>query len=424
MRPSGGRATSSRLRWPATVRTVRFRLTLWYSSVLLVFGLAFVLALNIAARMDPPRVFVVQGVELRETEFEARRQPGGALSPLPPSSALTPALIVQQAEDQIYEENLDRLRRWSLIAVAGLVFASATGGYIVSGVLLRPVRDITRAASEIGATNLSRRINHQGVEDEMKELADTFDSMIGRLEQAFLSQQRFVQDASHELRTPLAAIRTNIEVAEMEPDASIDDYHEIVGLVKGQTDRLARLADDLQMLTGEGGQPELETFELEPMAKEVFRQLAALAARNRVQVTVDIPPGCTVTASPDWLFRCITNLVDNAVKYSEEGSSVLVSTETDKRLISIIVTDNGPGIPADALPHVFDRFYRVDKGRSRREGGSGLGLAIVKELAEKMGGSTGASSTLGEGATFSITLPRHSSGEVRQADDKPNFATR
>jgi signal transduction histidine kinase len=388
---------------PSFSRTVRFRLTVWYSSLLLVFGVAFVVSLNLAVRLDHKPPVYLKGVGA-ETQYQAIRGPGGAINGFEP--VITPKYIVEQAEDQFYAENLSRLRTWSLVAVVGLAVASGVGGYVVSGALLRPVRDMTKVASEISASNLTQRINHQGPDDELKALADTFDSMIGRLATSFDRQRQFVQDASHELRTPLAAIRTNIEVAEMDPDIGPAEYRELLETVKTQTARLTRLSEDLLLLgTDDRDQPDLEPVDINEVATEVVRQLTPVAARKSIELTFQPATDIEAHASADLLYRCMFNLVDNAIKYSGENATVTLRTAADSRVARVDVIDNGPGIPLDAAGHVFDRFYRVDRGRSRRDGGTGLGLAIVKQLVTQMGGSVALASTEGAGSTFTLRLP-------------------
>ena len=393
------------MRLTPVLRTVRFKLTLWYSSLLLVFGLAFVIALNIAVRLDePPHQFVVEGIPVDQLELRAAvARPGGAMDCTAP--VMTSRVLLQEAEDQIASQNLDRLRTWSILAVVGLAVTSGIGGYVLSGMMLRPVRDITEVASEISATNLSRRIHYQGPEDELKQLADTFDSMIGRIQAGFESQRRFVQDASHELRTPLAAIRTNIDVLEMDDEATPEEYRGLLETVKHQTERLTRLSEDLLLLTTSDGEPpDLEPVDVGSIARTVADELAPLAARRSIRVRVDNVSTSEALASPDLLYRCLMNLVDNAVKYSGEGGAVSVRVANGGGGVTVDVKDSGPGIPAEALPHVFDRFYRVDKARDRRRGGSGLGLAIVKELTQAMGGTVSVESMPGRGATFTLSL--------------------
>ncbi len=393
------------MRLPAFAQTIRFRLAVWYSSLLLVFGVAFVVALNIAVRLDRPQVVLFDTLHVPDIEWQpVQAAPESSVSGFVP--IVSPGVIVQEAEAQIRSQNLDRLQTWSLGAVVALALASGVGGYIISGVMLRPIRDITEVASEISATNLTRRIGYQGPEDELKRLADTFDSMIARLEDAFERQRRFVQDASHELRTPLAAIRASIEVAEMEAELSPDEYRELLETVKTQTERLTRLSEDLLLLTAhEGTDLEREPVALRRLAEVVLREMEPLARRRGVVLEADVPPGLSALAHPDHLHRSVMNLVDNAIKYGAEGGRVIIGARREGSEAVLWVQDFGPGIPEEAQPRVFDRFFRIDRGRSRREGGSGLGLAIVAELVRAMGGEVRLRSQPGRGATFEIRLP-------------------
>lgn len=388
---------------------MRFRLTLWYSALLLLLGLAFVVSLNVAARLDKPdeqRVLAEMDKD-GDTGWRAVEGAAPADGEAGEASPSAPVLLAAEMGSEFHSENLDRLRTWSIVAVIGLTIASGAGGYALSGFLLRPVRDITQVASEIGAGNLSRRINHHGPDDELKGLADAFDSMIARIEGGFETQRRFVQDASHELRTPLAAIRMNIEVAELERGADGGEAP-LLETVKAQTDRLTRLSDDLLLLTS----PEAAAAPLDPPERVDLRALAAAAAAElgplagragvRLRVAGGPPHEALAAAAP--LYRCALNLIDNAVKHSGAGAEVDIEAGADGDDAWLRVRDTGPGIPEADLPHVFERFYRVD--RSRAGGGAGLGLAIVRALMDSMGGSVTAASEAGAGATFTLRLPR------------------
>ena len=391
---------------------MRFRLTLWYSALLLLLGLAFVVSLNVAARLDKPDEQRVLAEMDMDEDTGWRAVDGASAADGGEASPAAPARLAEEMGSEFHSENLDRLRLWSIVAVIGLALASGMGGYALSGFLLRPVRDITQVASEIGAGNLSRRINHRGPDDELKGLADTFDSMIGRIESGFDTQRRFVQDASHELRTPLTAIRTNIELAELElgADGGEERLPGLLETVRAQTDRLARLVADLLLLTS----PEATVASPDPpervdargLAAAAAAELAPLAARAGVRIQVAEGAPHEALASADLLYRCALNLIDNAVKHSGEGASVTIDAGEDGAEVWLRVRDTGPGIPAEHLPHVFDRFYRVDRSRARGRGGAGLGLAIVRALTESMGGSVEAESTAGEGAAFTLRLPR------------------
>ncbi len=390
---------------PPVVRTVRFRLTVWYSTLLLILGLAFILFLNIAARLDEPDdSAIMQEMGLDEAEWQAAgidtegEEAGGM-------DEMTPAQLVEEAGDEFHAENLDRLRTWSIVAGFGLAFISGFGGFALSGIILRPMRDITEVASEISATNLSQRINHEGPDDELKQLADTFDSMIERIERGFEAQRRFVQDASHELRTPLAAIRTNIEVAEMASESENDEQRALLETVKGQTERLTRLSEDLLLLTAPQASLPLGTVNPGELVGMALEELEPLAERANMRLTADARGACDAMASTDMLYRCVLNLVDNAVKHSGEDATVAIDAGCGGEQVWIRVRDDGPGIPQEDLEHVFERFYRVDRSRVRGRGGSGLGLAIVRELMDSMGGSVEVESTPGHGSTFTLRLP-------------------
>ncbi len=392
---------------------MRFRLTLWYSALLLLLGLAFVVSLNVAARLDKPDEQRVLAEMDKDGGTGWRGVDGASAAGEGEASPAASARLAEEMGAEFQSENLDRLRLWSIVAVIGLAFASGMGGYALSGFLLRPVRDITQVASEIGAGNLSRRINHQGPDDELRGLADTFDSMIARIESGFETQRRFVQDASHELRTPLAAIRMNIEVAELErgADGGEERLPELLETVKAQTDRLTRLSDDLLLLTS----PEAtvapldlpERVDVRGLAAAAAAELGPLARRADVRLWVAEGDPREAVASTDLLYRCALNLIDNAIKHSGEGASVTITASEDDEDVWLRVRDTGPGIPAEDLAHVFERFYRVDRSRARGgRGGAGLGLPIVRALVESMGGSVEAESAEGGGALFTLRLPR------------------
>jgi two-component system sensor histidine kinase VicK len=192
----------------------------------------------------------------------------------------------------------------------------------------------------------------------------------------------------------------------MDGDATVDDYRTLLDTVKVQTARLARLSDDLMLLTtgGDGEGVELEPVDVTGLSAEIIEQLRPVADQREVTLRLDSPLHVWSNAKGDLLYRCIFNLVDNAIKYSGAGSNVVVRCTSSGARSLVEVRDDGPGIPLADRLHIFDRFYRVDRGRSRREGGSGLGLAIVRELCEAMGGDVRVESNDGEGSVFTISM--------------------
>jgi signal transduction histidine kinase len=370
---------------PVFAKTIRFRLTIWYVGLLLLFIIIFIIGLNVTMSNT------VSAIQKAEDPVAGR--------------PMTRVEIVQL----VRSENLELLRNYSLIGIASLLILAAGGSYLLSGRMLRPVDQVSSLAARISSTNLKERINRQGPADEVKRLADTFDDMLERLESAFESQKQFIQDASHELRTPIAIAQANIEVAEMEGKATARDYRRLMEVLKMSLERLNRLSDNLLLLSnGEQAQMKQIVVDMSPLLEEVVAEAGARAAAADVNLELEPTPDDIRTLGDAFrLKQAVINLVDNAIKYNRPGGDVKVTADADESQVVIQVQDSGIGIPHGDRQRIFDRFYRVDKSRSRAQGGSGLGLAIVKKIVEDHGGSITVDSTTDEGSTFRIELPRH-----------------
>lgn len=363
------------MRAPAFFKTIRFRLTLWYSGILVILLLALLFAINLAmAGREPPARGSFPGNDPRLEERE---------------------------------RGLSDLRTYSYIAVGGILVLGTVAGYVISGIMLAPVDRVSSLAARISHANLKERINHQGPQDEMKRLADTFDDMLERLDGAFESQKQFIQDASHELGTPIATAQTNIEVLEMEQEPTVEDYRRTTEVVKRSLDRLSVLSRGLVLLSqGSQSPTRWSEVDLTALVSEVVAESRALAASAEVTLeTAAGAPGLRVKGDGVGIKQVVSNLVDNAIKYNRRGGKVEVSTGAEGVEALLEVKDTGVGIAPADQQHVFDRFYRVDKSRSRARGGSGLGLAIVKKIVEEHGGSVSVKSTPDVGSTFRVTLP-------------------
>ncbi|MCX5998509.1 MAG: HAMP domain-containing sensor histidine kinase [Chloroflexi bacterium] len=377
------------MRLPAFTKTIRFKLTLLYSVLLLLFGALFLVGLNVAMHQSLSVAKVPEG----------------------PRTSLEIVKMVSNS-------NLELLRNYSIIGLAGFLLLGAVGGYFFSRRMLQPVHRITSLAASIQSTNLKERISHQGPDDELKRLADTFDDMLDRLENAFRQQKQFIQDASHELRTPLAVAMTNIEVIEMDEGATKRDYERLIGLLKPTLDRMSKLSDDLLLLS-EGGQNQTQwsVVDMSSVVGDVAKEANAEAtAAGLILLAEPTPEGALVLGDSLLLRQAVANLVDNAIKYSRPGGEVKVSARTEDSKVVVRVKDNGIGISETDRQHIFDRFYRVDKSRSRAHGGSGLGLAIVKRIVEDHQSSVFVESVLGEGSTFEIVLPQYKTAEPDNND--------
>jgi heavy metal sensor kinase len=330
-------------------------------------------------------------------------------APIRREGAIVGVLQVGETEDDLRES----LRILLVIIAVGypltLALASA-GGIFLAGRALRPVAELTNVARQITAEDLSRRLDLDLPDDEIGRLARTFNDMITRLDEAFRRQRQFTADASHELRTPLTAIKGQTEVA-LQRERRPEEYREVLQAVNTEVDRLIRLAGSLLTLArADSRQVPIarEQIDLGQLVGDAAEQLRPTAdAKNiRMDVSSDSLP---FTGDEDLLLQLVLNLVDNAIKYTDDGGRVTVACARDGRSALIAVSDTGPGIPAEHLPRIFDRFYRADTSRSQAGGGAGLGLSIARWIAEEHGGTLTAESEPSRGSTFTARLPLASS---------------
>jgi signal transduction histidine kinase len=284
---------------------------------------------------------------------------------------------------------------------------SAGVAYLLARKALAPVDALRRSADAITANRLSDRLPVPNPDDELGRLATTVNAMIGRLERSFGEMRRFTADASHELRTPLTAIRLEAE-AVSDRAGTVAECKVLAGSILEECGRLARLTDQLLALAREDAgiaDREPERVDLGGLVGGVADALRAVAEAKQVTMATDLAPGAVVKGDPIRLRQLAMNLIDNAIKYTPEGGSVRVAVGPSDRSAVVVVADTGVGIPADHLPRVFDRFYRVDKARSRELGGTGLGLSIARSIVTAHGGSIELASRPGSGSTATVVLP-------------------
>ena len=293
----------------------------------------------------------------------------------------------------------------SLAAVIGVFMARSA---------LQPIDEIIRTARRISRTkDLARRIETVRTQDEVGRLAETFNEMLDRIQQLFQAQQRFIADISHELRTPLTTIRGNLDLlrrlvrrlAEHAPAPQKEHLEACLDDIQSETERMARLINDLLLLAQADAGITIQRVpvELDTLLLDVYRQARVIA--DGVQVSLGHEDQAIIPGDPDRLRQLLMNLVDNAIKYTPEGGRVTLSLYREDGWVRIQVADTGIGIPPEDLPHIFERFYRVDKARSREKGGTGLGLSIARWIAEAHGGRIEVESQVGKGTTFTVWLP-------------------
>lgn len=293
-----------------------------------------------------------------------------------------------------------------LIPIALLV--SVGGGWFLAARSLQPVDDITRAARAITAQNLDRRIHYTGVDDELGRLVATFNDMISRLQLSFSQIQQFSSDASHELRTPLTIMRGELELMLRSKRATTQKYRTVVSSALEETIRMTTIVDNLLTLAKADIGTSVVTMQdvwLRPVIQELQEDCELLAARKNISITVGSLDDALITGDPLRLRQLFLNLIDNAIKYTPENGSVELSLIRENGHAKVRVKDNGIGIPQDELPKIFDRFYRVDKARTREFGGSGLGLSIAQWITEIHGGTIAVESEVNMGSIFTVILP-------------------
>ncbi len=309
------------------------------------------------------------------------------------------------------ESSLAGLREVLILAGLSGIIVAFGAGWILARQALRPIGRVAQTAQDIGdSRDFARRVEYTGPNDELGRLCTTFNVMLGhiqaayqQIENALQAQRRFVADASHELRTPLTTIRGNIGLLSTAPDVSSEDRREALEDMSSEAERMSRLVSNLLVLAraDAGLHIAKQPVHVEDIMQEVYRQARVLS--EGVALRLDGPQPAEVEGSPDYLKQLLLILVDNAIKNTPSGGEVRLADPIESGFVRLTVSDTGKGIPAEALPHIFERFYQADK--SRTGGGTGLGLAIAKWIAEEHGGRIEAQSQLGAGSTFTVWLP-------------------
>jgi signal transduction histidine kinase len=413
---------AGRLRHPRT--TVRWRLTLLYGGLFLISGaalLAITYALVDHAAVFPqgPRVTYMRaapGQTLPRPELEVYGSELSKLAAFPGATKVrvhanteffvsgqkVPAPIQrllrtaegQKALGQVVGTqrvaDLHQLIIESAIALALMAIISTALGWVVAGRALRPLRTMTTSTQEISAENLNRRLAMQGPRDELRQLADTIDGLLGRLEGAFDAQRRFVANASHELRTPLTAVRALLEMVLSDPRATVATFRATCEQVLEESEQQEQLIEALLTLAqGQRGIDHAETFDLASIAGEVLGSREGAAAAAGVQVTHALAPA-TISGDARLVERLASNLIDNAIRHNAPGGSVNVSVWSDRALetsgrdgdrATLTVTNSGPVVPPEEVERLLQPFQRLSADRTSHRDGLGLGLSIVAAIA-------------------------------------------
>jgi heavy metal sensor kinase len=303
------------------------------------------------------------------------------------------------------QRTLDLLLTTLLIGGPLVVVGAGCGGYFLAAQALTPIDKITRTARQISANDLSARLNLSETDDEVGRLAATFDSMLARLDHAFRRERQFTADASHELRTPLSAMQAIIGSTLARRRASAE-YEQAIRDLGLEAEKMRALTEGLLHLARSDAaqQPvKFEALDLSILLKDVADSFRPLAEERGLELIDDVPDdGLTLMADADGLIRLFVNLLDNAIKYTEQGVITVSARRQDDKRLTVTITDTGVGIAPEHVSHIFDRFYRIDPSRSKE--GIGLGLAIASRVARAHGGDITVQSQVGQGTTFIVQL--------------------
>ena len=317
-------------------------------------------------------------------------------------------LVVQVARSlKSYDEELGELLLVLLVTGLLTLLVAWAGGYFLARRALAPVDRMTDSANRIEANRLDQRLEVSNPHDELGRLAGTLNRMLDRLETSFREMQRFTADASHELRTPISVIRTEAEVA-LGRSTTDHEQRQLLGSILEECQRLGWLTDQLLALSREDAgiaQFRSAPVDLGHLAGQVAEAMRPLADERDVELAAELEPGVIVPGDPNRLKQVVYNLLDNAIKFSPVGGRVELVVASGVEATTFIVRDSGVGIAPEQLPHVFERFYRADKARSRNGGGTGLGLSIVQSIVSAHGGSVSIQSQPASGTEVCVTLP-------------------
>ncbi|MBV8855805.1 MAG: HAMP domain-containing protein [Acidobacteria bacterium] len=325
-----------------------------------------------------------------------------------------PYVLVVSASFEPVTDELGDIRELLYVIVPASLLLSGLGGWFLARRSLSPVVAMSERAHRIGAENLEQRLPVGNPRDELGRLASTFNELLARLNESFSYQRRFMADASHELRTPLSVMRTATDVTLEREGRAEGEYRDALKIIDEQTRRLSRIVEDMFTLArADVGRQGLRPcdFYLDELVMEAARAAGVLAAHKGVEVMVAPAPETPFHGDEGLLRQMLLNLLDNAVKHTPGGGSVHIRLARSYASLTITVSDTGTGIPAEAQPHIFERFYRVDKARSRAEAahaagsGAGLGLSIARWIAEAHGGRLELGSSEAAGSTFVASLP-------------------
>jgi len=310
------------------------------------------------------------------------------------------------------EATLNKLITILILGIPLTLLLASSGGYFLAYKALKPIDQISKTAQAISHSNLSKRIVAKNSDDETGRLIDTLNDLLNRLEEAFSREKRFTSDASHELRTPIAIIRVHAE-ENLKEKRSTKEYRHALKVIHKQTDYMSHLVGQLLLLARSdmNQQPiEKEDLNFTELIEIVIEEMEELALKKSINIAFKVEQGLSLYGDQSMLTQLLINLLDNSIKYTPPKGSIAVNAKAENNQIKIEIKDSGIGISKEDQAYIFDRFYRVDKSRSRASGGSGLGLSICQWIVKIHKGNIEIESEIKQGSTFTICLPQNKDG--------------
>ena len=372
--------------------TLQWRLALTSAAILAAACLILTLVFNhsAGAELDDLEIQVIQ---LQPNTGDAAQISGGAAVP------------EQMQIPQHFSNSRSTLRMESAAAMLLVVLLSGVMTYWLTGKALSPLRKIAGQMETIQAQNLAQPVEVPGTEDEVAHLAKSFNAMLSRLGKSFETQKRFSANAAHELRTPLAVIQARLDLLDRKSKELPGDCAESLEILAAQTERLSHLVEELLQMARLETVQKSDQISLPALLEEILCDLEEVAQKNGVKM-VQHPSEGELVGNDALLYRAISNVIENSIKYNHTGGRVSAQSNVEKGQIIVTISDSGRGIPAEDQKQVFDPFFRVDKSRSRQMGGCGLGLALTKAIIELHGGQIRIVSSSPKGTTIRIMLPQ------------------
>lgn len=389
--------------------TLRMRITLLTGAVIAVVAVLLTLASMLNARHG---LYDFRGTALQlivEDQTPVGRENGKAAPSLPPPESVYEGdlNLTSNLESLMIQAERAVRQKFNLLSIAcllGSVVAGMAAAYLLAGRALAPVHQLSQAASEIGANNMDLRLEPSGAPDDIGTLINTFNSMLDRLENAFESQKRFSSNVAHELKTPLATMKMSFQVARLEnTDPENADFF---AAAERSVDRLSGVVSSLLALTDESPIERCDAIDPSALLRKAAEDLQPLYADKELHVERFFEAGAVkVMGNLRLAQQLFYNLVENAMKYTPSGGTIRLSTRHNTDALRIMVSDNGPGIPVDALEHIFEPFFCVNPSRSRKLGGAGLGLSIARMVAQRHDWALEVENASTGGTVFIVTIP-------------------